>query len=128
MAGLGQLLRRVVKPRRHKRFHAIEGSFVVIGRTAEGKQRIQILDISEGGLAFVYQGPREDLDQEGELSLLAGDALYLDKVTYETVSDVTLSEIPENDEAFRRKGVQFKWLGVLDKAQLKEFIKSNAVG
>ncbi|MEW6265166.1 MAG: PilZ domain-containing protein [Thermodesulfobacteriota bacterium] len=125
MAGLMNILRRLFRPRKHKRYAALSGAFVVIGREVDGSKKIQILDISEGGLAFIYTGSPLDLEDEGMLSLLDGDTLCVDKVAFESVSDTALSA-SYPDEEIRRIGLKFKWLGVLDQGKLKDYIRQNA--
>jgi hypothetical protein len=117
----------LLKARSHPRFPATEGAFVVIGpNTAEGR-KIQILDISRGGLAFIYAGSPEDLEKEGTLGLMADGNLYLDQIEYETVWDDSLPEMEEDIRRYRRQGVRFKWLGIVDQRQLKAFIHDNAI-
>ena len=115
------------KLRKHKRFQVMEGAFVVVGSSPTGP-KVQILDISEGGMAFVYTGSVKDLEAQGEVSLISGADLAVDKLSYEVRSDVPLASGADTGGfETKRKGIKFKWLGVLDKAQLKDFIKEHAI-
>jgi hypothetical protein len=129
--GMMGLLRRLFRPRKHPRFYACKGTFVVVRRhSSSGKEmkRIQVLDISEGGCAFVYNGTREELEEAGFLGLMAGDNLQLDQVDFVTTSDNLIPEKYNSSGWLRRRGVNFKWLGMFDLERLKEFIKQNSIG
>lgn len=114
--------------RKHKRFAASPGAFVVIGPKVKDKRRIQVLDISMGGLAFIYDGSAKDLKESGMLSLLAEEKVYVDNVHYDTVADYPLPTNPQKERDLRKKGVRFTWLGFLDKQDLEEFIHIASIG
>jgi c-di-GMP-binding flagellar brake protein YcgR len=129
--GMMGLLRRFFRPRKHPRFYASKGTFVVIQcHTSSGKEikRIQLLDISEGGCAFVYNGTREELEEAGFLGLIAGDEPQFDRVDFVTASDNPIPEKYNSSGWLRRRGVNFKWLGMFDRKRLQEFITQNSIG
>jgi c-di-GMP-binding flagellar brake protein YcgR len=112
----------------HPRFYADKGVFVVVAPyTAEGR-KVQMLDISEGGCAFIYNGSKEELEESGLLSLQSEDIPYLERVDFVTKSDNILSDFNDKEEQLRRRSVEFKWLGIFDRKKLKEFIKQNVIG
>ena len=120
--GLISGLFRKVRRRRYKRFRSRGNAYVVISTPQDGDPRqVQIIDISQGGMAFIYQGDKEGLVRDAELSLFDEEAMYLDKIGYEDISDIAING--DGDENYRRHSVRFKWLGVLDRTQLKRFIK-----
>ena len=122
-----KILKRLFSPRLHPRFYADKGVLVVIEPyTAEGR-KVQMLDINEGGCAFIYNGSKEELKESGLLNLQFEDIPYLERVNFVTKSDNLLSDSNDKEEQFRRRGVEFKWLGVFDRKKLKEFIKQNAI-
>ena len=126
-----RLLRRLFRLRKHPRFYVRNGTFVVISyRTPIGKEmkKIQLLDISEGGCSFVYNGTREELEEAGFLSLMAGDDPQFDSVDFVTVSDISIPEKYNSSGWLRRRGVNFKWLGMFDRKRLQEFIEQNSIG
>jgi len=94
---------------------------------AEKGRKIQILDISEGGCAFIYDGPKEELDEMGLISLVADDTPCNENLDFVTVSDSSLHETKNSSGGFRRRGVEFKWLGLLAREGLKEFIEKNSL-
>ena len=94
--------------------------------TAE-ERKVQMLNISEGGCAFIYNGSKEELEESGLLNLQLEDIPYLERVNFVTKSDNLLSDSNDKEEQLRRRGVEFKWLGVFDRKKLKEFIKQNAI-
>lgn len=91
-------------------------------------KKIQVLDISEGGCAFVYNGTREELEEAGFLSLMAGEDPQLDHVDFVTASDNPIPEKYNSSGWLRRRGVNFKWLGLFDRKQLQKFIEQNSIG
>lgn len=110
------------------RFYVDKGVFVVVEPyTIEGR-KVQMLDISEGGCAFIYSGSKEELEESGILSLQYKDIPYLERVEFVTKSDNLLSVTKDKKEQLRRRSVEFKWLGVFDRKKLKSFIKRNVVG
>ena len=123
-----EILRRLFKPRKHPRFYPCNNAFLVVAPYTSGGRKIQILDISEGGCAFIYDGTREELAESGFLSLMVDDTPYLDSVDFATASDTPLPVIQNNSGWLRRRGVEFKWLGVLSRERLKEFIKQISIG
>ncbi len=122
-----KILKRLFRPRLHPRFYSDKGVLVVIEPyTAEGR-KVQMLDINEGGCAFIYNGSKEELKESGLLNLQFEDIPYLERVNFVTKSDNLLSDSNDKEEQLRRRGVEFKWLGVFDRKKLKEFIKQNAI-
>ena len=112
----------------HPRFYANKGVFVVVEPyTIEGR-KVQMLDISEGGCAFIYNGSKEELEESGILNLQSEDIPCLERVNFVTKSDNLLYIIKDKKEQLRRRSVEFKWLGVFDRKKLKAFIKRNVIG
>jgi len=118
------ILRRLFKSRNHPRFYTNKGVVVVIGPYTSSGREIQLLDISEGGCAFVYNGTKDELKESGMLSLLADDIPCIDRVDFHTASDSPMPDTPN----LRRRGIEFKWLGTADRKRLQAFIKENSIG
>ena len=122
------ILRRLFSPRKYPRFYPCKGACLVIAPyTAHGK-KVEILDISAGGCAFIYDGTKEELEKSGILSLELNGTPYLDRVDFVTASDNPLFATQDNSVQLRRRGVEFKWLGILSRERLKEFIKQISIG
>jgi hypothetical protein len=126
MANIINFCRMLFKPRMQQRFSVKNGTFVIVSPGTDKEQRVQIIDISLGGAAFIYQGSPEELEASGILRVLA-DAPGLAKVNFDTVSDRPTPESSPTSEPFRRRSVKFKWMGVLEKAELKSFIKEAGI-
>ena len=132
-----KILKRLFRPRLHRRFSVDKGVLVVIEPYA-GQQvqmldvsalrQVQMLNISEGGCAFIYKGSKEELEEAGFLSFQSEDIPYLERIDFVTKSDNLLSDSIDKEEQLRRRSVEFKWLGVFDRKKLKEFIKQNVIG
>lgn len=126
--GFLKILRRLLRPRTHPRFYVDKGVFVVVEPYTDEGKKVQVLDISEGGCAFIYTGTKEELEESGLLSLQSDDIPFLDRVDFVTKSDTLISNAKDREEQLRRRSVEFKWLGVIDRKKLKEFIKKNVIG
>lgn len=122
MVNILNIFRMLFKSRQHERYNVRSGTFVIMSPGTDGERKVQIVDVSMGGAAFVYDGLPEELEASGILKVLA-EAPGLAKVNFDTVSDVPVPGSTQPSETFRRRGVKFKWLGVLDKAELSKFIK-----
>lgn len=107
--------------RQHQRFMVPKGTFVIVSPGADNEWKVQAIDISHGGLAFVYQGSQNDLDSSGVLKILHKN-VDLENLNFETVSDVPLSVSKDTPLPSRRRGVKFTWLGVLDKQDVRDFV------
>ena len=118
--------RMLFKPRIRKRFTVKSGTFVLLLPGTDRERRVQVIDISLGGAAFIYKGSPEELEESGVLKVLA-DAPGLGKVHFDTISDKPTSESLRTSGPFRRRGVKFKWMGVLEEAQLEAFIKEVGI-
>lgn len=122
MVNILNIFRMLFKSRQHERYNVRSGTFIIMSPGTDGERKVQIVDVSMGGAAFVYDGLPEELEASGILNLLV-EKTSLEKVNFDTVSDVPVPGSTQPSETFRRRGVKFKWLGVLDKAELSKFIK-----
>ena len=113
MVNIINFCRMLFKHRTHQRFTVKKGTFVIVSPGTDQERRVQVLDISLGGAAFIYQGSPEELEASGALKVLA-ESPGLAKVNFDTVSDRPVSESLQTSESFRRRGVKFKWMGVLE--------------
>lgn len=109
--------------RKHERVPVPKGTFVLVSPGTDNERKVQLIDISEGGAAFIYQGSKEDLFASGILKLLAKDA-DLEPVNFETVSDLPAACSQDESLPTRRRGVMFKWMGILKEEDLKDFVKN----
>ncbi len=126
MANIINFFRMLFKHRIHQRFTVKSGTFVIVSPGTDQEQRVHVIDISLGGAAFIYQGSPEELEASGVLKVLA-EAPGLAKVNFDTVSDRPTPGSLQTSEPFRRRSVKFKWMGVLEQAQLKSFIKEVGI-
>lgn len=122
MADILNLFRMLFKNRQHERYNVQSGTFVIVAPGTGGERKVQIVDISMGGAAFIYNGRPEELEESGVIKMLTEDA-SLENLEFDTVSDIPMPGSAQPSEEFRRRGVKFKWLGILDKAELNKFIE-----
>jgi len=100
-----------------------KGTFVIVSPGTDKEWKVQAIDISQGGMAFIYQGSKEDLNTSGALKVLAKNA-NLECLNFETVSDEPAPVSADTSFPLRRRGVKFKWMGIVDKTDLKHFVKN----
>ncbi len=122
------ILRRLFRQRRHKRYLVQSGTFVIVSPGTDREQKVQLLDISQGGTAFIYQGSPEELEESGILKMLV-ERKYLANVPYNTASDVPAPgcEGVQSSVPYRRRGVKFNWMGVLQEVELRNYIKKVSI-
>jgi hypothetical protein len=131
MANILSYIRRLFVHRHHQRFLVQNGTFVIVSPGTKKEQKVQVIDISQGGAAFIYRGAKEDLEASGVLKILVEkanfDKVNLDKVNFDTVSDRQAPGSADTSSPYRRRGVKFKWMGILEKADLRNFINSISI-
>lgn len=114
-------------PRLYLRFSVDKVVLVLIEPHAAAPRQLQMVNISEGGCAFTYNGSRKDLKASGFLSIQFKDILCLERVGFVTKSDSLLSDSNDKKEQLRIRNVEFQWIDILDQKKLKDFIKQNAI-
>lgn len=114
-------LNKIFNRRKHKRFTVSQKAYLVFQFNTSKEKKFQILDISEGGCAFIYHGDINYLDELNQISLMSDAVPELEQVRISNVSDQPASG------PFRRRSVEFKWLGTLDKEKLKRFIHQISI-
>ena len=124
---LKSLFRHPRNPRLHPRFSVDNGVLVLIEPHAATPRQVQMVNISEGGCAFIYNGSKKDLKASGFLSIQFKDILCLKRVGFVTKSDSLLSDSNDKKEQLRIRNVEFQWIDILDQKKLKDFIKQNAI-
>jgi hypothetical protein len=114
----------VVERRKHKRFHAKDGTFAVLRPQWPYSTKIgQIIDISMGGLAFSDVAGEDQPNRSYELDiLLAEHSFHLTKIPFETIWDQEAEQLPSSTLSMRRCGVQFGELTRNQKSQLEYFV------
>ena len=116
----------MVEQRKHKHFHAKDGTFAVLGPRS-GKIG-QVMDISMGGLAFSYVAGEDQPNRSYELGiLLAEHSFHLTKIPFETIWDKEVEQLPSSTLKVRRCGVQFGELAPHHISQLEYFVKNHTL-
>jgi len=123
MISIMNICRRLFKHRRNPRYAVKNGTYVIIspGTGAGQEQRVQLIDISYGGMAFIYKGSPSELEKSGILKLLKKTP-YAEKIDFDTVSDVPVPGSTQTSEPFRKRGVKFKWMGCFEQSELGDLI------
>jgi hypothetical protein len=125
MTGIFNSLKKLFNRRRHQRYFVEDGTLVIIssGIISKPEQTVQLIDISNGGIAFVYKGSQDDIEKSGLLQMLIKNPPYItESIRFDTVSDIPVPGSTQTSEQFRRRGVKFRWMGFCDEAALTNLI------
>lgn len=125
MAGILNSFKRLFNRRRHQRYFVEDGTLVIIsaGIIDKQEQKVQLIDISNGGMAFIYNGSQSDIEKTGLLQLLTKKPPYrTESIRFDTVSDIPVPESMQTSEQFRRRSVKFRWMGFCDESALTNLI------
>ncbi len=125
MTGILNSFKRFFKRRQFQRYYVKDGTLVVISpdNAKNLEQKVELIDISRGGMAFIYKGSPSDIAASGLLKLLTKDQPYSKEgIPFGTVCDIPISGKIQKQEQFRRRSVKFKWLGFYDEFALTYFI------
>ena len=121
MAARGELAER----RQYKRFQAKSGAFAL--SKASVNTLGQIVDISQGGLAFEYMARGEATNGTAEVDVLFAERFfYLQGLPCKVISDseITLQN-PFSSIRMRRLSVEFMELTPKQRSELKHFIEHH---
>ena len=140
-----------IERRKHQRFPTRKGTFAVIGPDRAYLDKMpkmsmgqiacavyranpaklgQIIDISQGGVAFSYIDQKDRAGNSYEMDILsAGNKFYLENVFFKTIMDVDAAD----ESAFspiklKRQRIQFVNLNADQKKKLKHFISNYTDG
>ena len=120
MTNILGLFRRLFKHRKHQRYSAKNDTFVIISSgKGNRQQKVQLIDISHGGMAFIYQGSQSDLDKSGILKLLTSET----EINFDKVYDFPVSGDAQSPEQLRQRGAEFKWMGSFAMSDLIDLIE-----
>jgi hypothetical protein len=125
MAGIFSIFRKYFNSRRQKRYFVEDGTFVIIspGKDETQDKKVQLIDISDGGMAFIYKGTQSDLETSGILKLLSKHPPYrTESIKFDTVSDIPAKDYTQAPGIFRRRGVKFRWMGFYNETALTKLI------
>jgi hypothetical protein len=116
----------MVEKRKHKRLDTPRDAVVFL-RTSWPDFTIvgKIIDVSTGGLAFLYTAARMHEDEPRKLDIILADSRFsLREIPFKTVSDVEIPvECPVGFMTPRRRGVQFGHLTENQRLELAYFIQ-----
>lgn len=121
MANIFDRIRKLFNHRQHQRYAVNHGTCVIIAHDQGGQKIVKLIDISDGGMAFICREPQSGVDTSGILKLFENSS-YAARIQFDTVSEVFALDNAQSPEPFWRRSVKFEWLGTLEKETLKAFI------
>ncbi len=109
------------KKRKEQRFIVEDHDLIIYDSNAPEEK--EIVDLSIGGISFVYVDNEKRLDKTFELEIKIGDSFRLGKIRVETVSDTEISEITSKTKIFRRLSARFLKLDPIQEYDLRSILK-----
>jgi hypothetical protein len=109
--------RKLFNRRKGERFYVQEKTFIVFKANTKDEKLVRIIDISEGGCGFIYQGDEKELEKICNVDLSSDNNPHLNQINITTAND--RPAVPP----YRRRGVEFSWLGFVNEEKLRDFIK-----
>jgi hypothetical protein len=125
--------KRFADRRKHKRFQVQDGAFILL--SPDSTVLGHVVEISMGGLAFLYVTSEKPSNKSSELEILLAEELvadrsfYFDKVPFKTISDFSIpNKLSLGSITIRRHGVQFGKLTRDQASALEHFIQNYTIG
>jgi hypothetical protein len=112
--------------RKHKRFRAREGVFVMLKPSNTHMGRL--VDINMSGLALEYIDIDEPVIKPVELEIFVANSPFRMNLSCETIYDLTIYESPLSSWNKKRCGVEFGELTPDQTSQLEYFIDHHTTG
>lgn len=109
------------KKRKEQRFIVDDHDLIIYDPNAPEEK--EIVDLSMGGISFVYADTGKRLDKTFELEIKIGDIFSLGKVRVKTVSDLEVGEITSKTKMLRRLNAQFLNLDPIQEYDLRSILK-----
>ncbi len=109
------------KKRKEQRFIVDDHDLIIYDSNAPEEK--EIVDLSMGGISFVYADTGKRLDKTFELEIKIGDTFRLGKVRVKTVSDTEVGEITSKTKMLRRLNAQFLNLDPIQEYDLRSILK-----
>ena len=123
MAGLKDLYLQLKyrNRRRYKRYQVNNEIMLALGASPQTADKAKILDLGIGGVAFLYSGSDQTLNELHSVTLCNRRADELESVSCKMVSNVNWAEIDRKNS--HRVGLRFRWLNEEKKQRLDELIR-----
>ncbi len=117
------LIDKIFKHKKRKEQRFIVDNHDLIIYDSNAPEEKEIVDLSIGGISFVYEDNGKRLDKTFELEIKIGDSFRLGKIRVETVSDTSISEITGKSKTLRRLSARFLNLGPIQEYDLRSILK-----
>ena len=84
----------------------------------------EIINVSSGGISFVYEDTGKPLSKVFEIDIKVGDFFQLGKVRVTTISDNKMAEITSESKIFRRFNGRFLNIDLIQEYELEKFLNN----
>jgi PilZ domain len=114
---------KIIERRSHERYQVQQGIYALL---KNGASKLgQIINISAGGLAFMYINHEERIGEPVEVDIfISGNGYFLKGIPCKKISDIHVDNfVPFSTFEMRQLGIQFGSMNNGQAAQLDSFIK-----
>jgi hypothetical protein len=119
--------KKTIERRSHERYQVQQGIYALL---KNGSSKLgQIINISSGGLAFMYINHEKQIGEPVEVDIfISGNGYFLKGIPCKKISDIHVDNfVPFSTFEMRQLGVQFGEMSHGQAAQLDAFIQQYAL-
>ncbi|MGA8178757.1 MAG: PilZ domain-containing protein [Desulfobacterales bacterium] len=119
--------KKIIERRSHERYQVQQGIYALL---KNGASKLgQIINISSGGLAFMYINHEKQIGEPVEVDIfISGNGYFLKGIPCKKISDIHVDNfVPFSTFEMRQQGVQFGEMSHGQADQLDAFIKQYAL-
>lgn len=109
------------KKRKTKRFIVDDHDLIIYDPNQPEEK--DIIDLSLGGISFIYSDTGNRFNRVFDLDIKIGDVFHLGKVKVKTISDSEAGEITRKAKAYRRFSGRFINLNPIQEYELRRILK-----
>jgi c-di-GMP-binding flagellar brake protein YcgR len=116
-----EFISRIFNKRKNRRCNVEGHELVIFGAKTPFDKKI--VDLSLGGISFVYEDTGTPLNPVFDMDIKVDDGFHLGKVRAKTISDDLISEVTREVKMLRRRTARFINISPVQEYELKKFLK-----
>ena len=117
-----RLIHKIFKiKRRDQRFIVDDHDLIIYDPNAP--EETVIVDLSLGGISFIYEDTGKRLEKVFDLDIKIGDSFHLGKVRVKTISDIKAGELTAKALSYRRLSGRFININPVQEYELRRILK-----
>ena len=116
------LLSRLFNKRKYQRRQIARHELILYD--PNGPVEKKIVDLSTGGISFVYTDTGKPMPSVFDLDIQVDGGFHLGKVRAKTISDVLISEVTKDSKVLRRRTARFINISPVQEYELDKYLKN----